>query len=66
MAEYAAVSIFRVAELDIFTYWALLHDAIVYNYGQTKEGRKWLRNAWRLTQTEPETARLKKKYGKEG
>ena len=47
----------------ILDFWALLHDAIVYNRAQTPDGRKWPKNAWRLTQTEPETAKLHKKYG---
>lgn len=52
-----------VYELDIFTYWALLHDAVVYGNAQTEEGRKWLHNAWRINQTEPEEEKLHKKYG---
>lgn len=63
VADYAGISLFNVYQLDIFTYWALLHDAIVYGNAQTEEGRKWLHNAWRLTQTEPEREKLHKKYG---
>ena len=66
MADYAAVSLPQVYEFDIFTFWALLHDAVVYNSSQTEEGRKWLRNAWRLTRTTPEDKKLKQKYGKGG
>lgn len=54
MAEYAGISVMDVYALDIFTFWALLHDAVVYNHSQTKKGREWLKNAWRLTQTEPD------------
>lgn len=54
MAEYAGISVMEVYELDIFTFWTLLHDAVVYNRSQTKKGREWLKNAWRLTQTEPD------------
>lgn len=49
--------------MDLFTYWALLHDAIVYNSAQTAEGRKWLHNAWRLTQVTPDYEKLHEKYG---
>lgn len=54
---------FEVFALDVFTYWALLHDAVVYGNAQTDEGRKWLKNAWRLTQTEPDREKLHEKYG---
>lgn len=63
VAEYAGISLFQVQNLMILDFWALLHDAVVYNRAQTPDGRKWLKNAWRLTQTEPETAKLHKKYG---
>lgn len=66
MAEYAGVPLPRVCEFDVFVFWTLLHDAVVYNNSQTKEGREWLHNAWRLTQTEPDDKRLKQKYGKGG
>ena len=55
-----------VYDLDIITFWALLRDGVIYNRAQTETGRKWLRNAWRITQTEPETEKLKAKYGERG
>ncbi len=63
VTEYAGISLLALGALDIFEYWGLLHDAVVYNRAQTKEGRKWLKNAWRLTQTEPDTKKLHEKYG---
>lgn len=66
MAEYAGVSILDTDDLDVFTFWALLRDAIIFSRSQTKEGRKWLRNAWRIGQTEPETEKLHQKIGKGG
>ncbi len=63
VAEYAGISLLDVFELDVFSYWSLLHDAVVYGNAQTEEGRKWLKNAWRLTQTEPDRQKLHEKYG---
>ena len=54
---------YDVYQLDVFTYWALLHDAIVYGNAQTEAGREWLHNAWRLTQTTPDVVKLKEKFG---
>lgn len=66
MAEYAGVPLPQVYEFDVFAFWTLLHDAVVYNNSQTKEGREWLHNAWRLTRTAPDDGKLKQKYGKGG
>lgn len=66
MADYTGIPLFRVYELDMFTFWALLRDVIIYNRSQTEKGRKWLKNAWRLTQTEPDTPALHRKFGKGG
>lgn len=66
MADYAGIPLPHVYEFDVFEFWTLLHDAVVYNNSQTKEGRKWLRNAWRLTRTAPDDKALKQKYGKGG
>lgn len=66
MAEYTNLPLHRVYEFDVFTFWALLRDVIIYNHSQTKEGREWLKNAHRLTITEPDTPRLREKLGKGG
>lgn len=66
VADYARISLLQVCELDVFTFWALLHDVIVYNRSQTKKGREWLQNAYRLTQKEPDTGKLRRKLGKGG
>ena len=66
VSEYAGIPLPAVYDLDIITFWALLRDGVIYYRAQTETGRKWLRNAWRITQTEPETEKLKAKYGERG
>ena len=61
MAEYAGITIPDTDEFDVFTFWALLRDAIIFNRSQTKDGRTWLKNAWRIRQTEPEDEKLRRK-----
>lgn len=65
MAEYAGLSLLQVMELDYFSFRALLRDAVIWNHSGSKEGRKWLRNAHRLNQTEPDLPALREKFGKE-
>lgn len=66
MAEFTGLPLHQVYEIDVFTFWALLRDAVIYNRSQTKEGRDWLKNAHRLTVTEPDTPKLRQKLGKGG
>ena len=66
VAEYAGIPLPAVFDFGIFEYWALYRDAFIYAKASTEEGREWLRNAWRLTQTEPETEKLHKKFGRKG
>jgi len=66
VADYANVSISDTDEMDVFTFWALLRDAVIFNRSHTKEGRTWLKNAWRIGQTEPESEKLHEKAGKGG
>lgn len=40
------------------------HDAYIHNLRQTREGQDYLDNAWRIEQTEPDRAGLRKKLGK--
>ena len=36
MADYAGISVFDVMQLNVFVYWTLLHDAVVYMYSKTE------------------------------
>lgn len=60
------MSILDTDDLDVFTFWGLLRDAVIFNHSHTKEGRKWLKNAWRIHQTEPESEKLHQKMREGG
>lgn len=66
VAEYAQMSMLAVMRLDIFSFWALLRDAVIYNRAGSPAGREWLQNAHRLIQTEPDLPALRQKFGKGG
>lgn len=66
VADYAGTTLLQVQEMDIFSYWLLLHDVVIYNKSQTEKGREWLRNAHRLNQTEPDLDTLRQHFGKGG
>lgn len=58
--------LYQVYELDVFTFWGLLRDTVIYNRSRTDKGRKWLQNAYRLTQTTPDTEKLHRKIREGG
>lgn len=66
MAEYTGLNFFQVAELDYLQYLVWRRDAFIHKMSQTEAGQEYLDNAWRMEQTEPDRAALRKKFRKEG
>lgn len=65
MADYAGLSLPEVRELEYIQYLTWRRDAFIYRLSQTEEGREYLDNAWRMEQTVPDRAGLRRKLGKE-
>lgn len=66
MAEYTGLSLLEVRELDYVQYLVWRRDAFIYKYSRTEEGQKYLDNAWRMEQTEPDRPKLRAKLGRKG
>lgn len=65
MASYTGLDFYEVGRMDYLQFLALRRDAYIYSLEQTEAGREYLKNAWRMEQTEPDRAALRKKLGKE-
>jgi len=65
VADYTGLDFREVDDLEVFIFWRLLKDAVIYNYSQTKEGREYLADCWRLEQTSPERDKLRAHFGGE-
>lgn len=63
VADYARMSLPDVGRLDYIQYLILRRDAYIYRLEQTEAGREYLANAWRMEQTEPDRAALRRKIG---
>lgn len=63
MADYAGISLPEVGALDYIQYLSWRRDAYIHRLEQTAEGREYLKNAWRMTQTKPDRAALRRKFG---
>lgn len=65
MAKYCGITLFEVFELEVYDFYFLLRDSIIYSYSQSEEGEKYLNDAWRLEQTEGDMDTLRNTFGKE-
>ena len=64
-AEDAGLTLYEVREMDYLHYLTLRRDAFIHKMNQTEKGREYLDNAWRMEQTKPDRAALRKKLRKE-
>lgn len=65
VAEYAGLTLYQVREMDYLMYLTIRRDAFIHKLNQTEKGREYLDNAWRMEQTKPDRAALRKKLRKE-
>ena len=66
MSEYTGLNFLEVSRLPYLQFLIWRRDAFIHRLSQTEAGREYLDNAWRMEQTTPDRARLRKKLGKEG
>lgn len=64
MAEYAGLSLLEVRELDYLQYLIWRRDAYIHMLSRTEAGQEYLDNAWRMEQTAPDRAGLRKRLGR--
>ena len=64
ISDYANISIPETFNLDVFTYWGLLHDAVVYVCNKTEKGKEYLERAYNHSQTEPDRETARKFFGR--
>jgi hypothetical protein len=65
VSEYTGLTFLEVEQLDYLTFLTWRRDAFIHKMSQTEEGQKYLDNAWRMEQTQPDRAALRKQFGKE-
>ena len=66
VSQYTGLSFMEIAELDLIQYLIWRRDAYIHLLNQTEEGLEYLRNAYRMEQTQPDRKRLREKLGKGG
>lgn len=64
VSDYSGLNFIELEGLPIDVYLLLMHDAYIFNCEHSKEGKEYLKNAWRLGQTSPEIEKLEQTFGK--
>lgn len=64
MADYTGLNFLEIGKLNYLQYLVWRRDAWIHYLSRTEPGQEYLDNAWRLEQTKPDRAKLRKKYGK--
>lgn len=59
--DYLNINIFDVQEMSIDIYLYFMREAYIYRLEQTKEGREYLDNCWRMEQTKPDRAKIRER-----
>lgn len=65
MSEYTGMAFPEVRKLEYIQFLTWRRDAFIWWLSRTEDGQKYLDNAWRLEQTQPDRAALRKQFGKE-
>ena len=64
--DYCHIDIYEVQEMEIDIYLFFLREAMIFENAQSEEGRKYLKDCWRMEQTKPERKKLREKFKKGG
>lgn len=64
MAAYTGLDFQQIQRLNYIEYLQYRRDAFINYLNGSEEGREYLRNAWRMEQTEPDRAALRRKFGR--
>ena len=62
--DYTGLNMWEVQEMDLDVYLFMVREAFIHYNTQTKEGREYLENCWRMKQTKPDRKALREKVGK--
>ena len=66
VSVYTGLSFLEIKKLNYLEYLAYRRDAFINWLSQSEAGQEYLRNAWRMEQTEPDRAALRRRFGTKG
>jgi hypothetical protein len=63
VAEYTGLNFLQIKELNYLEFLTYRRDAFIAYLNKSEAGQEYLRNAWRMEQTEPDRAALRRRFG---
>lgn len=64
VAEYTGLNFLQIGQLNYLEFLQYRRDAFINWLSQSEKGQEYLDNAWRMEQTEPDRAALRRKFGR--
>lgn len=64
VAGYTGLNFQQIGQLNYLEFLQYRRDAFINWLNQSEAGQKYLDNAWRMEQTEPDRAALRQKFGR--
>ena len=64
VVEYTGLNIHQVQQLNYIEYLTYRRDAYIQWLNGSEWGKEYLKNAWRMEQTEPDREALRRKFGR--
>jgi hypothetical protein len=66
VAGYTGLNFSQIKQLNYLEFLAYRRDAFINWLNGSEGGQEYLRNAWRMEQTKPDRAALRRKFGQSG
>lgn len=64
VAGYTGLNFHQIGQLNYLEFLQYRRDAFINWLSQSEPGQKYLDNAWRMEQTEPDRDALRRKFGR--
>lgn len=64
VAVYTGLNFLQIKGLNYIEFLAYRRDAFINWLNQSEAGQEYLRNAWRMEQTEPDRVTLRRMFGR--
>lgn len=64
VSVYTGLNFKQIGQLPYLEFLQYRRDAFINWLNQSEAGQEYLRNAWRMEQTKPDRAALRRKFGK--
>lgn len=64
VAVYTGLTFLQIKNLNYIEFLTYRRDAFINWLNQSESGQEYLKNAWRMEQTEPDRAALRRKFGR--